>query len=114
MPIWVESDAELAAGRQRGMIVVAHGSGQGTTCEFFIIFYPLDTYDHAKHVSSVSGVLETIGWAALASWHEGADGGSVNTALLVSTARSGPERRLWLAEPANAAQDEGATAQALR
>ena len=111
--IWVEGDAEPAARRHRGMIVVAHGSGQGAMEGSFIISYPVATDDHAQHVPAVSGVLEAMGWSVLASRRGTADAGPVNTAALVSAARFGPERRLWLAEPVGTARDWSAPADAL-
>ena len=106
--IWVEGDAEMAlepaAGRHRGMIVVAHGVGQGPAQTSFIISYP-DAGDHAQHVPAVSDVLEAMGWAVLASERGMTDGEHVNTALLVSTASFGVEQRLWLAEPVGAGRD---------
>ncbi len=114
--IWVESDAEPrpepGASRHRGMIVVAHGSGRGTTEESFVISYPIDTDDHMQHVAAVSGVLEAMGWSVLASRRGTTDGGSVNSAVLTSTARSGSAQRLWLAEPVRGAQARGAPADA--
>ncbi len=114
--IWVEGDAELvrepAAGRHRGMIVVAHGSGQGTTEGSFIISYPFETGDDGQYVDAVSGVLEAMGWSVLASRRGRTAGGHVNTAMLVSNAHPGSEQRLWLAEPVGAAQDPSAPAHA--
>lgn len=114
--IWVDGDAELvrepAAGRHRGMIVVAHSSGQGITEGSFIISYLVDTDDDGQHVAAVSGALEAMGWSVLASQRGRAAGGHVNTASLVSNARSGSEQRLWLAELVGAAQDPSAPAHA--
>ena len=106
--IWVRGDAELvhepAAGRHRGMMVVAHGAGLGSTGGSFIISYPVDTDDDGPHVGAVSGVLEAMVWSVLASRRGGTAGRHVNTAVLASTARSGSEQRLWLAEPVRAPQ----------
>jgi len=52
------------------MIVVAHGSGQGTAEGSFTVSYPVDTDDDGQHVDAVSGVLEAMG----RSWHRGAEG----------------------------------------
>ena len=107
--IWVEDDAELvrepAAGQRRGMIVVAHGAGQGATEGSFLVSYPIDTDDDGQHVGAVSGVLEAMGWSLLAARRGETAGGHVNAAVLVSDARSGSEQQqLWLAEPVGALQ----------
>ena len=60
--IWVEGDAEVlpepAAGRHRGMIVVAHRSGQGIADASFIISYPVDTDDDAPRVRCNGGPVQ--------------------------------------------------------
>ncbi len=104
---------EAAAGRHRGMIVVAHGSGQGTTEGSFIISYPVATDEHAQHLPAVSGWLEAMGWSVLASRRRRTDIGDVNTAVLVNTGHSSPEQRLWLAEPVSTAYDRSPPAHAL-
>ena len=43
------------------MIVVAHGSGQGTTEGSVIISYPVATGDSTQHQPAVSALLETMG-----------------------------------------------------
>ncbi len=116
--IWVDGDGgpecEPAAGGHRGMIVVAHGSGQGAREGSFIISYPVGTDDDGQHVGPVSGVLEALGWSVLVSRRGGTTAaGHVNTAMLVRNARSGLELRLWLAEPVGAAQDPIVPAHAL-
>ncbi len=115
--IWVDGDTEQVrepdAGRYRGMIVVAHGSDQGTTEGSFIISYPIATDDDGPHVDAVSGVLEALGWSVRASRCGRTAGGQVNTAVLVSNALPGAERRLWLAETVIAAQRPSARANAL-
>ena len=110
--IWVEGDAELlpepAAGQHRGMIVVAHGSGQGTAEGSFIISYPVDADDDAPHVAAVSGVLERMGWAVLGTRRGSTAGRYVNTAALVSNSDpgSGQSRQsLWLAETVGATEE---------
>lgn len=112
--IWVERDADLArepaVRRHRGMIVAAHGSGRGTTEASFIISYPVDTGDHAQHLPAVSGLLKAMGWSVLASPCRSTDGDDVNSAVLLSTAKFGPEQLLWLAESVSTAQDRSAPA----
>ena len=110
--IWVEGDAEVlpepAAGRHRGMIVVAHRSGQGIADASFIISYPVDTDDDAPRVAAVSGVLERMGWAVLGTRRGSTAGRYVNTAALVSNSDpgSGQSRQsLWLAETVGATED---------
>ncbi len=111
--IWVEGDAELlpepAAGRHRGMIVVAHGSGQGTVEGSFIISYPVDTDDDAPHVAAISGVLERMGWSVLAKRHGSTARRYVNTAALVSNGNPGSGQHMWLAETVGATEDPGAS-----
>ncbi len=114
--IWVEGDAEVlpepAAGRHRGMIVVAHRSGQGIADASFIISYPVDTDDDAPRVAAVSGVLERMGWAVLGTRRGSTAGRYVNTAALVSNSDpgSGQSRQsLWLAETVGATEDPGAS-----
>jgi hypothetical protein len=107
--IWVDGDDERSlvssSGRHRGMIVVAYGSGQGTSEGSFIISFPVATDDSAQHLSAVSALLEAMGWAVLASSGERTDGGKVNTAVLVNTAHVGRKQILWLAEAVSTAQD---------
>ena len=107
--IWVEGDNERApkspSGRHRGMIVVAHGSGQGTAEGSFIISYPVATDDRTQHLPAVSGLLEAMGWAVLAFRRGCTVGGIVNTTVLVNTAHFGLEQILWLAESVSTAQD---------
>ena len=104
--IRVEGDAEPvrdpATGRHRGMIVVAHGAGQGTMEGSFIISYPIHTDDDGQHVDAIAGVLEAMGWSVQASQRGGMAGGHVNTAVLVSNVQPNLERRLWLAEAVGA------------
>ena len=84
--IWVEGDDKRApespSGRHCGMIVVAHGSGQGTAEGSFIISYLVATDDRTQHLPAVSGLLEAMGWAVLAFRRGWTDGGNVNTAVL--------------------------------
>jgi hypothetical protein len=107
--VWLEGDdvrpPESFSGRRRGMIVVAHGSGQGTTEGSFIISYPVATDDLTQHVPAVSALLEAMGWAVRASRRGRTDGGNVNTAVLVNTAHFGVDQILWLAELVSTAQD---------
>jgi hypothetical protein len=116
MLIWVESNAELlpepAAGRHRGMILVAHGSGQCTVEGSFIISYPVETDDDAPHVTAVSGVLERMGWSVLATRQGSTPGRYVNTAALVSNGNSGSWQHMWLAETVGATEDPGASTSA--
>ena len=114
--IWVEGDAEQppeqAAVQLRGMIVAAHGSGQGLAEGSFIISYPVGTDDDAPHVTAVSGVLEQMGWAVLGTRRGSTAGRYVNTAALVSNSDpgSGQSRQsLWLAETVGATEDPGAS-----
>ena len=111
--IWVEGDAELlpepAAGRHRGMIVVAHGSGQGTAEGSFIISYPVDADDDAPHVAAVSGVLERMGWSVLVTRRGSTAGQYVNTAALVSNGNPRSGQHMWLAETVGATEDPGAS-----
>jgi len=111
--IWVEGDAELlpepAAGRHRGMIVVAHGSGQGTAEGSFIISYPVDADDDAPHVAAVSGVLERMGWSVLVTRRGSTAGQYVNTAALVSNGNPRSGQHMWLAETVGATEDRGAS-----
>ena len=107
MLIWVEGNAELSrdpTGDRRGMIVAVHGSGDGDAAGSFIISYPLAAGDQPQHVRSVSGVLQALGWSILTSRRRTTEEGHGNTALLVSTARSGSRQLLWLAEPGSAGQ----------
>ena len=107
--IWVDGDNERSpvssSGRHRGMIVVAHGSGQGTSEGSFIISFPVATDESTQHLPAVSALLEAMGWAVLASRGERTDGGKVNTAVLVNTAHVGRKQILWLAEAVSTAQD---------
>jgi hypothetical protein len=107
--IWVDGDDQRSpvssSKRHRGMIVVAHGSGQGKSEGSFIISYPVATDDRAQHLPAVSGLLVAMGWAVLASRRERTDGGKVNTATLVNTAHVGRKQILWLAEAVSTAQD---------
>jgi hypothetical protein len=111
--IWVEGDTDVlpdpAAGRHRGMIVVAHGSGQGTAEGSFIISYPVDTEDDAPRVAAVSGVLERMGWAVLGTRRGSTAGRYVNTAALVSNGDPCSGQQLWLAETVAATEDPGAS-----
>ena len=114
--IWVEGDAEQppepAAVQHRGMIVAAHGSGQGPAEGSFIISYPADTDDDAPHVTAVSGVLERMGWAVLGTRRGSTTGRYVNTAALVSNCDPGSGQHLWLAETVGATEDPGASTRA--
>ena len=107
--IWVDGENEpspvSSSGRHRGMIVVAHGSGQGTSEGSFVISFPVATNDSSQHLHAVSALLEAMGWAVLASRRERTDGGKVNTAVLVNTAHVGRKLLLWLAEAVSTAQD---------
>jgi hypothetical protein len=114
--IWVEGDAEQppepAAVRHRGMIVAAHGSGQGPAEGSFIISYPADTDDDAPHVTAVSRVLEQLGWAVLGTRRVSTAGRYVNTAALVSNGDPGSGQHLWLAETVGATEDPDASTRA--
>ena len=114
--IWVEGDAEQppepAAVQHRGMIVAAHGSGQGLAEVSFIISYPVGTDDDAPHVTAVSGVLEQMGWAVLGTRRGSTAGRYVNTAALVSNGDPGSGQHLWLAETVDATEDPGASTRA--
>lgn len=107
--IWVDGDDErppgAPSGRHRGMIVAAHGSGQGITKGSFIISYPIATEDRAQHLTAVSGLLEEMGWAIMAIRRGRTDGGTMNTAVLLNTSHFGPKQVLWLAELVSLAQD---------
>jgi hypothetical protein len=107
--IWVESEAErvreLFDGRHRGMLIAAHGPVQGGMDGSFIISYPMDEGDQGPHVPAVAGLLEALGWSVVASRHGRTLDGSVNLALLVSTAPADQERRLWLTESVGVTPD---------
>jgi hypothetical protein len=96
------------------MIVVAHGSGQGSAEGFFVISYPVDTDDDAPHVTAVSSVLERMGWAVLATRRGSTAGRYVSTAALVSSGDPGSGQHLWLAETVGATEDPGASTRTQR
>lgn len=101
--LWVE-DAEPVirprSGNRRGVIVAAFDPGQGATERTLVVSYPVEAGSAAQRILAVLGILEHMGWSLLAfRRRRTADTSHANVAVLVSTARPGPEQRLWLAEP---------------
>jgi len=115
--IWVEGAAEwvreAAVGRHRSMIIVAHGAGRGSIERSFIISYPLGTDKDGRQARAVAGVLEAMGWSVLASQRGGKADEHGNSGMLVSNARPGSQRQLWLAEQVRALQPPTPRASAL-
>jgi hypothetical protein len=115
--IWVEGGGEPvrepADRGPRGILIAAHGLGQGSMDGCFTISYPLGEDDAGPHVPAVCGLLETLGWSVVASRHARTVEGSVNLALLLSTAPVGQERRLWLTESVGGTREQDESSSAL-
>ena len=112
--IWVEGEPKLADGRNRGMIVVGHGSDPTVAERSSVISYPLGASDERQCIPAVASALQKMGWSVVALRCRKTAAGRANTAVLVNQARPGGEQRLLLAEPIQAAQQRPAVPMPIR
>lgn len=114
MLIWVEGEPELADGRDRGMIVVGHGSDPTVAERSSVISYPLGANDERQHIPAVTSALQKMGWSVMALRCRKTAASRANIAVLVNRSCPGGEHRLLLAEPIQAAQQRPAAPMPIR
>ena len=101
--IWVEGEPKSADGRNRGMIVVGHGSDPAAAERSSIISYPLGASNQQQCIPAVTSALQKMGWSVVTFTCRKTAAGCANTAVLVTQTHPGGEHRLLLAEPIQAA-----------
>ena len=102
--IWVEGGPKLADGRDRGMIVVGHGSDPTVAERSSVISYPLGANDERQHIPAVTSALQKMGWSVMALRCRKTAASRANTTVLVNRNRPGGEQRLLLMEPIQVAR----------
>ena len=112
--IWVEGEPKLADRRDRGMIVVGHGSDPAAAERSSVISYPLEASNQQQCIPAVTSALQGMGWSVVALRCRKTAAGRANTAVLVNQTRPGGEQRLLLAEPIQAAQQRPAAPMPIR